>query len=276
MDRKRIAVFTTEDYVWSFRVCADAVPELAKKYEVVGIYHFPEKLGHRRGYQIPLWYLRVFGLFNFILFGLFGLRRRAMNFLGPVKTWEGLAGKYHLQLEKGDTPNSESVCEWVKQNQIDVILIMLNDILKQEILTAPRIGVLNKHAGLLPACRGAYPFFWSKLNQHPTGVSYHAVDNGIDTGGVLLQMRYPPNGQKQGLSMLRFYEDIFHLFPTMASEAIERLIEGRYTDFPVAASSYYGFPCKEDFKRFLKKGYRVARISDLFYRPSVRAEGLIR
>lgn len=267
MDRKRIAIFTTADYTWNFRACAAAVPELAKKYDVVGIYHFPEKLRDLKSWRIPLWYARVFGIFNFVLFGLYGVKQSFSRFLGPVKSWRALAAKYRLELKKGETPNSEAVCAWVKENEVDVVLILLNQILKKEILAAPRAGILNKHAGLLPACRGAYPFFWSRMTGQPTGVSYHEVDDGIDTGRLLLQVEVPPRGQNRSISMLRFYEDVFHLFPSMVSTAVERLLERRYTEPVVKVeASYYGLPTRQDYLRFRGLGHRAARISDLFYR----------
>ncbi|MCH2108501.1 MAG: hypothetical protein MK135_04180 [Polyangiaceae bacterium] len=47
--------------------------------------------------------------------------------------------------------------------------------------------IINLHISLLPWNRGADPNFWSFVNQTPHGVSIHQVDQGVDTGPILLQ-----------------------------------------------------------------------------------------
>jgi len=55
--------------------------------------------------------------------------------------------------------------------------------------TAPR-PVINLHISFLPWNRGAHPNFWSFYDGTPSGVSIHYIDEGIDTGPILLQEQY--------------------------------------------------------------------------------------
>lgn len=56
----------------------------------------------------------------------------------------------------------------------------------------PRFGALNVHPSLLPALRGPEPEFWAvRLGLRVTGVSVHLVDEGLDTGPILLQRPVP-------------------------------------------------------------------------------------
>jgi hypothetical protein len=264
--KKRIAIFTEDSYTFLFPAWCRTIPLLQERYEVVGICLFPERLGKKRGWQIPLWYLRVFGLGNFILFGLYAIKVRLGQLSSDCKLWEDLAEKHSLKLNRWQTPNCREARWWVKANGIDIIFITQGHILKQEIIDAPNIGIINKHAGFLPFCRGIFPYFWSCVHGITTAITFHKVDYGIDTGEVLIQMTYPPK-HIQPMSMLRFYINVFNLFPLMTPLAIERLINEKYQSKISSYSPYYSLPTKEYYEEYRKKGHRIAEFSDLFYEP---------
>lgn len=46
---------------------------------------------------------------------------------------------------------------------------------------------INLHCSLLPWNRGADPNLWSFLENTPKGVTIHCIDDGIDTGKILVQ-----------------------------------------------------------------------------------------
>lgn len=48
---------------------------------------------------------------------------------------------------------------------------------------------INVHISLLPWNRGADPNVWSFLEDTPKGVTIHMLDEGVDTGAILLQQR---------------------------------------------------------------------------------------
>jgi methionyl-tRNA formyltransferase len=57
-------------------------------------------------------------------------------------------------------------------------------------LAVPRLGMINVHASLLPALRGAAPIQWAILNgQEDTGVSIMQMEAGLDSGPVLHSIR---------------------------------------------------------------------------------------
>ena len=61
-------------------------------------------------------------------------------------------------------------------------------ILPPAILIAPRLGCLNVHASLLPRWRGAAPIQRALLaGDRVTGVTIMQMDEGLDTGPILLQ-----------------------------------------------------------------------------------------
>jgi methionyl-tRNA formyltransferase len=59
-------------------------------------------------------------------------------------------------------------------------------------LAAPRLGCLNIHASLLPRWRGAAPIHRAiEAGDSETGVSIMQMDQGLDTGAMLLAERVP-------------------------------------------------------------------------------------
>lgn len=63
-------------------------------------------------------------------------------------------------------------------------------ILPPAILNLPSRGCLNVHGSLLPKYRGAGPIQWAIMNgETETGITTMLMDEGMDTGAILLQER---------------------------------------------------------------------------------------
>lgn len=69
-------------------------------------------------------------------------------------------------------------------------------LLPPAVLAAPRLGCLNVHASLLPRWRGAAPIERAILaGDSETGVTIMRIDEGLDTGPILLVERLPIDGE---------------------------------------------------------------------------------
>ncbi len=76
-------------------------------------------------------------------------------------------------------------------------------ILPRAMLEAPRLGCLNVHASLLPRWRGAAPVQRALLEgDSETGVTIMQMEEGLDTGPILMQRRVPiaPRTSAAGLT----------------------------------------------------------------------------
>jgi methionyl-tRNA formyltransferase len=72
------------------------------------------------------------------------------------------------------------------------VVVGYGHILKPALLELPPMGMINVHASLLPEFRGAAPIEYAILNGlEETGVSVMQLDDGMDTGPVMLQVRTP-------------------------------------------------------------------------------------
>ena len=69
-----------------------------------------------------------------------------------------------------------------------IIVATFKQILKQSVLSLPKLGVVNAHPSLLPRFRGPCPTNAALLNgEQVTGVTFHYVNAGLDDGDILLQ-----------------------------------------------------------------------------------------
>lgn len=152
----RICIVAEDDDIWGLSAWERTIPVLrASGHELVGIWRCPVALGGMRGREILLWYLRTFGLSDFAKLVLFALLAKLTCRLHALtgrraSSIAHLASKARVALHDCASPNDPGLAQWIKQQEVDVLLISVGFILKGDILDAPRLGIINKHAALLP------------------------------------------------------------------------------------------------------------------------------
>ncbi|MGE0118865.1 MAG: methionyl-tRNA formyltransferase [Dongiaceae bacterium] len=88
------------------------------------------------------------------------------------------------------TPEEQAVFASLRIDAAVVVAYGL--LLPKAILAAPRLGCLNIHASLLPRWRGAAPIQRALMaGDAETGITIMQMDEGLDTGPMLLQERLP-------------------------------------------------------------------------------------
>jgi len=76
--------------------------------------------------------------------------------------------------------------EYVSQFDF-VVSFGYRHIIKKDIIDICRGSLINLHISLLPYNRGSHPNFWAFHDGTPSGVTIHLIDEGLDTGDILLQ-----------------------------------------------------------------------------------------
>ncbi|MGE0717070.1 MAG: methionyl-tRNA formyltransferase [Alphaproteobacteria bacterium] len=88
--------------------------------------------------------------------------------------------------------NAEAQAEFAAFGAEAAVVAAYGLILPAAVLSAPRLGCLNVHASLLPRWRGAAPIQRAILaGDAATGVTIMQMDEGLDTGGMLLAETVP-------------------------------------------------------------------------------------
>jgi methionyl-tRNA formyltransferase len=74
----------------------------------------------------------------------------------------------------------------------DIFIVVAFRILPKALFSIPPLGTLNIHASLLPKYRGPAPIQRAiEAGERETGITIFRIDEGIDTGGILLQKKVP-------------------------------------------------------------------------------------
>ena len=104
----------------------------------------------------------------------------------PVKR-EGQ--RHGLEIFQPQTVRDAAFIEHLKSLRLSIIVVAAyGQILPSEIIRLPEFGCVNIHASLLPKYRGAAPINWALINgESTTGITIMLMDEGMDTGPVLLQ-----------------------------------------------------------------------------------------
>ncbi len=124
-----------------------------------------------------------------------------------------------------------------------IIVVAYGKILPKGILEIPRYGCVNVHASLLPKYRGASPIQWAILNgEVKTGVTTMLMDEGLDTGPVLLQQETTIHAEDTGESLR---ERLAGIGASLLVKTMKGLREGTITPVPQRGISSYAPPLKK-------------------------------
>lgn len=93
--------------------------------------------------------------------------------------------------------------EELRKYEADIMVVVaFGQILPKEILEMTPYGCVNVHASLLPSYRGAAPIQWAVINGDPvSGVTTMQMNEGLDTGDMLLKVEVPLEEKETGGSL---------------------------------------------------------------------------
>ncbi len=93
------------------------------------------------------------------------------------------------------------------------VSLMFGYILRRPLLDVFPAGAINLHPSYLPYNRGNHANVWSIVEGTPAGVTLHYMDEGVDTGDVIVQQRVDVDPADTGETLYRKLERAaVHLF----------------------------------------------------------------
>ena len=110
--------------------------------------------------------------------------------------------------------NSPEFLEKAKTYHCDLFVSMsFNQIFKTAIINLPKYKTINCHAGKLPFYRGRNILNWALINDEKEfGITVHYMDEGIDTGDIILQRTFPITDKDDYKSLLELaYVECAHI-----------------------------------------------------------------
>ncbi len=110
------------------------------------------------------------------------------------------------------------------------VSMSFDQILKSSIYQLPRFGTINCHAGNLPFYRGRNVLNWVLINDEPMfGISVHYIDDGVDTGDIILKKCFPINDSDTYLSLLH---TAYAECPKLLYKSIKMIQDGSVVRIP--------------------------------------------
>lgn len=121
--------------------------------------------------------------------------------------------------------NSDEFYELAQKYGCDLFVSMsYNQIFRSRIYNLPPLKTINCHAGKLPLYRGRNIINWALINDEKEfGITVHYVDDGIDTGDIILQRTYPITDQDDYNTLL---EVAYKECPNILYDAIKLIQKG--------------------------------------------------
>jgi methionyl-tRNA formyltransferase len=117
--------------------------------------------------------------------------------------------------------DSQKIIEQLQYSKVDLGLVAdFSFIIPEEILNAPKYGIINIHFSLLPKWRGAAPVQFAILNgDESTGITYQLTAKAMDRGNVIYQIGYKTADNETSDEL---YEKLFHI----AADNLPKVIAG--------------------------------------------------
>ncbi|WP_339890337.1 methionyl-tRNA formyltransferase, partial [Neptuniibacter pectenicola] len=135
---------------------------LDSEHQVIAVYTQPDKKGKRKNQMAPR----------------------------PVKD---LAQAHDIPVFQPHSLKTEEEQQVLANLEADIMVVVAYGmLLPKPILDTPRLGCINVHGSLLPRWRGAAPVERAMLaGDAETGVTIMQMDEGLDTGDMLLKVATP-------------------------------------------------------------------------------------
>ena len=195
-------------------------------------------------------------------FNIFGLRfflRYSIRYIFAIASKENSVGavlkKHNIpRIDLTSAINSPESLKRIKNYSPDLLIsIGGNEIFKRPLINLAQHGCLNLHTAPLPKYRGLMPSFWVLKHQEKyTAVSVFYVDEGIDSGPILVQEKIEIKGQTQ--------EQLINHTKKIGMNCIVRAISKiQSNDISTIPNddnqmTYYSFPTRDDVREFRRVG----------------------
>jgi methionyl-tRNA formyltransferase len=143
-----------------------------------------------------------------------------------------LAVEMKLPLLQPRLLKDPEVYEWIKDLSPDLLaLVFVTSFVPKEVISLATLGGINYHPSLLPKYRGGNAIPWALIcGEKETGVSIHYIDEGVDTGDIVLQESVPIDPDDTTVSL--YFNKLYPLGVRLVAEAVRLIREGRAPRIP--------------------------------------------
>ena len=145
------------------------------------------------------------------------------KFPNPVKE---CALARNITIYQANYLKKKEAIDWVRRLQPDLLVLgFVTAFVPKEMIDLACYGGINYHPSLLPRYRGGSAINWAVINgENDTGVSIHYIDEGVDTGPILLQEKVSIEPDDTVKSL--YFGKLYPMGVRMLAEAVRQIREG--------------------------------------------------
>jgi len=138
--------------------------------------------------------------------------------------------------------NSDDFYLRAQEYECDLFVSMsYNQIFRRRIMNLPKFKTINCHAGKLPMYRGRNILNWVLINDEKDfGITVHYIDEGIDTGDIILQKTFPITDSDNYSTLLNV---AYRECPSLLYEAIKMIQNGTAKRIQQSSIAKHGMYC---------------------------------
>jgi len=212
-------------------------------------------------------FLRWFGPFQAGKMAMKQISCIVKGFLDEITGYRLFCGKYGIEhvarANSVDYMTCNNINDPTLVNKIlhlepDLIIsFSAPQVIKESLLSIPRLDIINVHGSYLPDYRGCFPSFWQLLRgEKYAGATVHVMSEKIDDGRIVVQ-------DKVSISDCKTIFEVIARTKALGGDLVVRAIAKIQSgDLSTVANDtsqgcYYTWPKKDDTKRFHKKGLRL-------------------
>ena len=146
----------------------------------------------------------------------------------PVKV---LAEENGIPVFQPATLKNDEAYEYIRSLEPDfIVVIAYGKILPKRFLDLPKIACVNVHGSLLPKYRGAAPIQRAVIQgEKVTGITTMKMDEGIDTGDMLLKVETPIGAMETAGEL---FDRLASMAPPLLLQTLDGLAKGEITPQP--------------------------------------------
>lgn len=212
-------------------------------------------------------YLKWFGAFQCAKMGFVTVGREAEKYLDRLTGYRLFGGSCSVEdaAKKNGIPyrvitdsNDPAYVQHIRDLKPDLIIsYSAPQVIKDELLSVPRYGVINVHGALLPDYRGLLPSFWYLYNGEKTGgATVHYMSAKIDDGDIIEQGSVDISDCRSMFQLMKKTKTVGGNLMVKAIEEIEAgTVQTRKNE--TEKGSYFTWPTVEQAREFRKKGKRL-------------------
>lgn len=160
----------------------------------------------------------------------------------PVKE---TALKVGIPIIQPETLKDRSVHQKISELRPEfIVVVAYGKILPKELLEVPQRLPINVHASLLPKYRGAAPIQWALINgDEITGVTTMKMDEGLDTGDILLQREVKIDPTDNALTLS---ERLSVIGASLLIETLQAIRHGKLSPISQGSGATYAPPITKE------------------------------